>query len=810
MTEKIIDYRTKSVNLIYDVISTSDPRFKHYKDWFYNLYGTLSLWHKSEGNQGIKRMKQILNTLMQLALGEQIEPLSYVNSDSNKGFIPIILKPILPYLQRPTVKSLSVILTVSRLTDLFDGVKDDASVHSLVETISGPKAEKLDDVLSGLGKYEGKGFNDFVDKFMAFHSDLPFVQELIKGIRSLKPLNEGTHFSIKAGPNGGEAVKRSLNLTRTSNGVETTLPGTVPAFLSIYHDLKAIRNEGLDKWILQLQELIIESIDSKVKLPNLKSWNPDPLLADNSSINLNELLKEEVLSGKITQLEEKSGKIRSIAIGDYFSQTALKPIHATVFSVLKKIPNDCTFEQLRMVDTFKEWTANNHYVASFDQSSCTDLFPIELQLKVVSNLVPVERRKHFSTVLEQVLVGRDFAVKYPKSGNTTKVRYNRGQPMGLYGSWAMMAITHHMLVWYSHYLASGAKLSKRLFKDYAILGDDIVIADRSTSLKYLSVCSDLGMKINTLKSHITGKGTGVSSNIEFAKLNFWKGNLLNLVRPNIVLQAFKDKKALGSISLLQHLKGIGELAVSKKHCKAIIEKYFAKHRRVLMYLMDIPTPLGGLGYKGLALNNVVSINLKDGSLNPLYLYLAMKLKSCVNQTRSVMENVSFLTSIEAEWSYMGFVPEKYKRYYSRSFSALLNKAGNTESLTTDEALKSLISYNAVGGEFKLETLDIPKRVNLQTQTTEFGEDRDLSLSTSIWEKVFRKIDSYRVVGYYSESLEELSEFVVLKNHPKSSSKVTLLEGDTHYFEDSKLVLVTTPLDCLKIKDYILNHVRNLS
>lgn len=42
---------------------------------------------------------------------------------------------------------------------------------------------------------------------------------------------------------------------------------------------------------------------------------------------------------------DKELKVRTIAIGDYFSQGALKPLHSYLFRVLKRIPQDCTFDQ---------------------------------------------------------------------------------------------------------------------------------------------------------------------------------------------------------------------------------------------------------------------------------------------------------------------------------------------------------------------------------------------------------------------------------------------------------------------------------
>lgn len=800
--------RKKSVDLIFDVISRSDPTFKGYREWYYHLISKLDQWYKSEGNQGVKRMKNILNTLTQLAFKEETEPLSYVKSDKDNGFIPNILEPILPYLKRPSRRSLSIILTVSRLTDLYDGSPDDQSVESMIQTIQGPKAQLLDDVLEGKGKYDGRGFKDFLKQFLDHHRDLPFVEEIRLGIRKLEGLTEGVLWSTKSGPNSNTSLKKQLGLTTVQNGEEVPVPGPVPAFLGVYHDLHAITKDGISEHVRKLGELLINETSSDAfKVDTILVEAPD--LYDQFS----GAFPNETISGKISAIGEKSGKIRHVAVGDLFSQVTLKPLHEKLFKVLKQIPNDCTFNQTKMVGVFQEWTSSNRFTASFDQSSCTDLFPIELQLETVSHLISESNRSSFKEELEQVLVGRDFTVTYPSSGKKRKVRYTRGQPMGLYGSWAMMALTHHMLVMYSHYLASGNKISKRMFDKYAILGDDIVISDKSTSSQYLTLCRDLGMKINKLKSHITGHGTGISSNIEFAKINIWKGKVLQPIRPHLVIQSFRDNGSFGAISLLQTIKANEALSVSKKHCKSLIERYYIKHRRILELLLEIPTPLGGIGYQGRAVKDIVSINTKDGHLNPVYLYLARKLMSVVNETESKEETLGYLAIFENHLVSGGYLPEKFRRSYSRVYKEALKLPYFSApiKLKTDEALNNIFSKDYMSeSSFNLNSLDIPKKINLCTH--HFDDMLDLKKSSMIWEKVLEKIDQYRVILVRNIDHVGQSKFYVLKKNQQTETlfKENVLWEDGEelpiQIPGEEIILSTTLYDCLPVRDYVLSKL----
>lgn len=72
--------------------------------------------------------------------------------------------------------------------------------------------------------------------------------------------------------------------------------------------------------------------------------------------------------------------------------------------------------------------------------------------------------------------------------------------MGAYSSWAMLAFTHHVLV---HIAAIRANLPG--FKDYCILGDDIVIKNAEVAREYTSLMKELGVSINLSKSIISDK-----------------------------------------------------------------------------------------------------------------------------------------------------------------------------------------------------------------------------------------------------------------------------------------------------------------
>lgn len=136
----------------------------------------------------------------------------------------------------------------------------------------------------------------------------------------------------------------------------------------------------------------------------------------------------------ISYFADKEGKTRVIAIGDYLSQTVLKGLHNYLYRVLRKIPQDCTFDQGTFVGKTDHWEI--YY--SVDLSSATDRFPIQ----VIKSLLEGHLPKVYCDAWEDIMVG------YPFDYDGQSIRYSVGNPMGFYSSWASFAVTHHYILYY--------------------------------------------------------------------------------------------------------------------------------------------------------------------------------------------------------------------------------------------------------------------------------------------------------------------------------------------------------------------------
>jgi hypothetical protein len=124
-------------------------------------------------------------------------------------------------------------------------------------------------------------------------------------------------------------------------------------------------------------------------------------------------------------------------------------------------------------------------------------------------------------------------------------KYSVGQPMGAYSSWAMLALTHHVIV-----RCAALNSGIQHFADYAILGDDIVIANKLVADEYLKLMGLLGVSINLNKSLISTEFA------EFAKRWMGLDNLnLSPIGAGLILRTVRNKFFLAS--LLAEMYSVG-------------------------------------------------------------------------------------------------------------------------------------------------------------------------------------------------------------------------------------------------------------
>lgn len=89
---------------------------------------------------------------------------------------------------------------------------------------------------------------------------------------------------------------------------------------------------------------------------------------------------------KLHALYEKSTKARIIAIGDFFTQSALTPMHDVLAGILRTLPSDFTFNQDGGFQKVMDMSTTNNNLNSLDLSSATDRLPVKAQAAMLSAL----------------------------------------------------------------------------------------------------------------------------------------------------------------------------------------------------------------------------------------------------------------------------------------------------------------------------------------------------------------------------------------------------------------------------------------
>jgi len=235
---------------------------------------------------------------------------------------------------------------------------------------------------------------------------------------------------------------------------------------SLLEDLSIIGGDGLTNRIQLLQgNFPLSSWMEKFKIKRCKS-----------------------LIRKLSIIHDREGKERIIAIFDYWSQSALKPLHDSVFKILRSFKGDCTFDQT----SSSRWLKVPGPYYSMDLHAATDTFPVEIQEYILGQMITPEYAKAW----RRVMTAHEFYVPF---SDQRHIKYGCGQPMGAYSSWAVFALSHHIIV---RVAALRAGYSSK-WSNYALLGDDIVLTNPKVAQEYRAIMGSLGVLINDDKTHIS-------------------------------------------------------------------------------------------------------------------------------------------------------------------------------------------------------------------------------------------------------------------------------------------------------------------
>jgi hypothetical protein len=196
--------------------------------------------------------------------------------------------------------------------------------------------------------------------------------------------------------------------------------------------------------------------------------------------------------GKLGRKYEGGGKVRVFTILDSIRQSCLRPVHDWAMSCLRLIPQDGTFDQTAPLRRLTKLVKYRGPMFCFDLTAATDRFPAKIQLSLITWAFGSGAAVSWLNNLR----ARAFSVPWKRGTRDELVWFQTGQPLGAFSSWPVFSLTHHLLVQY----CANATSSGKWFDRYALLGDDIVIADREVAGRYKSLITALGVSISEKKT----------------------------------------------------------------------------------------------------------------------------------------------------------------------------------------------------------------------------------------------------------------------------------------------------------------------
>lgn len=229
--------------------------------------------------------------------------------------------------------------------------------------------------------------------------------------------------------------------------------------------------------------------------------------------------------GNLSFTQETGGKLRVFAIPDLSWQAVLEPLKLYLFRQLKRIPEDCTFDQDSGIAWALACVQQGKTLHSVDLSDATNHFPWFIQEDLLKTLrVPLVHREAMHRVAKGVYrPPSSIPGPLARIGGKDGVVFSKGQPLGAGPSFALFALAHHSVV-------QGLPSFDRSKDQYRILGDDIVIVDPALYSEYRALLARLTVPVSEAKSIVSDK-LG-----EFAGA---------LVTPRGVLKGWKWKPIVG-------------------------------------------------------------------------------------------------------------------------------------------------------------------------------------------------------------------------------------------------------------------------
>jgi hypothetical protein len=143
--------------------------------------------------------------------------------------------------------------------------------------------------------------------------------------------------------------------------------------------------------------------------------------------------------GSIGLIQEPGYKLRAVANPNRIYQMCLEPLGDCLYNTIRSFDWDCTHNQSKAHPVIQDKLRCGTTVHCIDLSGATDYFPLSLQISTLKRFI----HDPYGYIN---LFGELSRSSWNFLGN--KLSWKKGQPLGLYPSFASFALTHGLLLFY--------------------------------------------------------------------------------------------------------------------------------------------------------------------------------------------------------------------------------------------------------------------------------------------------------------------------------------------------------------------------
>lgn len=272
------------------------------------------------------------------------------------------------------------------------------------------------------------------------------------------------------------------------------------------------------------------------------------------------------LVGRIGLIQEPGYKLRAVANPGRVFQVVLEPLGKFLFNCLEHLPWDCTFQQSKADSAILDSLMTGKKVYSVDLSGATDYFPLDLQEVALRELLPDATDVDLFLEVSRgiwALPSKAFPKTiYQEFDLTSYVQWTKGQPLGLFPSFASFALTHGILL--------QGLLGRPWNGEFFILGDDVVILEDELYQRYRET-------LDLLDCPVSGGKTLESSQVaEFRSIVFTDGRKI----PQFKWREVSDDSFLDIV----------------RNIPSLYPLLLPRQRAVVDAIAGLPEAFGGLGW----------------------------------------------------------------------------------------------------------------------------------------------------------------------------------------------------------------------